>query len=166
MDDVPEVYRLGDELFHSLELSTLYRTWDAHEVTTNFDQDPRLCLVGESRRNGLVGFVLGTTYEKEAGGWKYGHVLWIGVSPKYQGMHVGKKLYKEMERRMREEGVRMVFVDMARSNMGAVRFFKRLGYVKPQSEVWMSKVIQRAPRIREGGKGARRRGSPRRRRRA
>jgi hypothetical protein len=47
-----------------------------------------------------------------------------------------------MERRMRGEGVRMAFVDAARSNTGAIKFFRRMGYGKPEAEVWMSKVLQ------------------------
>jgi len=37
----------------------------------------------------------------------------------------------------------MTFVDTARSNTGAIKFFKRMGYGKPEAEVWMSKLIQR-----------------------
>jgi ribosomal protein S18 acetylase RimI-like enzyme len=166
VEDIPEVYRAGHQLFHSLELATLYRTWDAHEVTTNFNQNPELSLVAEAGNGKIVGFALGTTYEKESGGWRYGHVLWIGVSPKHQRSHVGGQLYQEMERRMHHDGVRMVFVDVARSNTGAIRFFRRLGYAKPQTEVWLSKVIQRARRGKGRAKVAARVGSPRRRRRA
>lgn len=146
VDDISDVYRLGYRLFHSLEPTTLYRTWDAYEVTTNFNQDPRLSLVAEAPSGKITAFALGTTYEKESGSWKYGHLLWIGVSPKWQRAHVGAQLYHEMERRMHQDGVRMVFMDAARSNTSAVRFFKRMGYGKPETEIWMSKVIQAQPR--------------------
>jgi ribosomal protein S18 acetylase RimI-like enzyme len=131
-------------LFKSQEASTFYRTWDAYEVTNNFNQDPRLTLVAETRRGRIVGFALGTTYEDESGGWKYGYILWMGVSPRQQGSGLGSQIYHEMERRMHEEGVRMAFVDTARTNTGAIRFFKRMGYGKPEAEVWMSKILQRA----------------------
>ena len=49
---------------------------------------------------------------------------------------------------MHEEGVRMTFVDTARSNAGAIKFFKRMGFGKPEAEVWMSKLIQRARKSR------------------
>jgi ribosomal protein S18 acetylase RimI-like enzyme len=165
VEDIPEVYRLGHELFHSPELATLYRTWDAHEVTTNFNQNAELCLVAGCGNGKIIGFALGTTYEKDSGGWRYGHVLWIGITPKHQGSRIGKQLYQEMERRMHRDGVRMVFVDVARSNRGAIRFFKRLGYGKPQSEAWLSKVIQRTPKRRRGVRASAGGGSPRRRRR-
>ena len=91
----------------------------------------------------IIGFALGTTYGDESGGWKYGYVLWMGVSPRWQGAGVGAELYHEMERRMHQDGVRMTFVDTARSNTGAIKFFKRMGYGKPEAEVWMSKLLQR-----------------------
>lgn len=152
LDDIPGVYRLGHQLFHSLELSTLYRTWDAYEVTTKFNQDPRLSLVATAANGRIMGFALGTTYEKESGGWRYGHLLWMGVSPRWQKKGVGRQLYHEMERRMHQEGVRMVFTDAAKSNTGAIRFFKRMGYGRPESEVWLSKIIQRTRKNRDGRK--------------
>jgi ribosomal protein S18 acetylase RimI-like enzyme len=99
---------------------------------------------------------LGTTYENESGGWKYGYVLWIGVSAKWQRSGAGSQLYHEIERRMHHEGVRMMFIDTAKSNTGAIKFFNRMGYGKPEAEVWMSKLIQRTPRGYGAGKHARR----------
>lgn len=143
VNDIPTVYRLDQRLFQTREILTLYRTWDAYEVTHNFNQDPRLSLVAESANGKIVGFALGTTYENESGGWKYGHVLWMGITARWQRFHAGSELYHEMERRMHHDGVRMVFIDAARSNMGAIKFFKKMGYGRPETEVWMSKVIQR-----------------------
>jgi ribosomal protein S18 acetylase RimI-like enzyme len=154
VDDIPAVYRLGHRLFKSQQASTFYRTWDAYEVTNNFNQDPHLTLVAEAPKGTLVGFALGTTYENESGGWKYGYILWMGVSPRWQGGGLGRQLYHEMERRMHEEGVRMAFVDTARSNTGAIKFFKRMGYGKPEAEVWMSKVLQRTRKSKENKKAS------------
>ena len=154
VDDIPAVYRLGYGLFKTQEASTFYRTWDAYEVTNNFNQDPHLSLVAESRNGKLIGFALGTTYENESGGWKYGYVLWMGVSPRWQRSGLGAQLYHEMERRMHEDGVRMTFVDAARSNTGAIKFFKRMGYGRPEAEVWLSKVIQRTRKSKNDAKAA------------
>jgi len=148
VNDIPAVYRLGHRLFSTQEASTFYRTWDAYEVTNNFNQDPHLTLVAKTRTGAIVGFALGTTYENESGGWKYGYILWMGVRPRWQGSGMGRELYHEMERRMHEDGVRMTFVDTARSNTGAIKFFKRMGYGKPEAEVWMSKLIQRTRKSR------------------
>jgi ribosomal protein S18 acetylase RimI-like enzyme len=161
VDDIAKVYRLGRRLFKPQEASTFYRTWDAYEVTNNFNQDPHLTLVAESGKESIVGFALGTTYGDESGGWKYGYILWMGVRPSWQGGGLGKQLYHEMERRMHEEGVRMAFVDTARSNTGAIKFFKRMGYGKPEAEVWMRKMLQRTRKAKNDQES-----SPPRRRRA
>jgi ribosomal protein S18 acetylase RimI-like enzyme len=150
VEDIPAVYRLGHRLFATQEESTFYRTWDPYEVTNNFNQDPHLSLVAESGKGRIVGFALGTTYEKESRGWKYGYILWMGISPRWQGSGLGSQLYHEIERRMHQDGVRIAFVDTARSNIGAIKFFKRMGYGKPEAEVWMSKVIQRTRKNRNG----------------
>ena len=143
VDDIPKVYLLGRQLFKSQEGSTFYRTWDAYEVTNNFNLNPHLTLVAESCEGVMVGFALGTTYGNESGGWKYGYILWMGVRPNWQHSGLGSRLYREMERRMHAEGVRMSFVDVARSNTGAIKFFRRMGYGQPESEVWLRKMLQR-----------------------
>jgi len=160
VEDIPAVYHLGDRLFRGPRLTTLYRTWDAYEVTTGFNQDPELCLVAETPAGEILGFALGTTYEKDKGAWKYGYVVWLGVDPAYQGLQLGSKLYQEMERRMQEQGVRMVLMDTAASNQGAIEFFKKMGFGKPRNQVWMSKVL------RDQGPKKGRRTSPLRRKRA
>lgn len=149
VEDIPVVYHLGNRLFQGRHFTTLYRTWDAYEVTTGFNQDPELCLVAETADEKVVGFALGTTYEKEKGAWKYGYVVWLGVDPACQGLQLGSRLYQEIEHRMREQGVRMVLMDTAASNQGAIEFFKKMGFGKPTNQVWMSKVL-REQRPRQG----------------
>ena len=142
IEDIPKVYRLGNELFRGPSSTTLYRTWDAYEVTTGFNQDPELCLVAKTAEGDVVGFVLGTTYQKAKGSWKYGYVIWLGVEPGHQRSHLGSRLYQEIEHRMRDQGVRMILMDTASSNKRAIEFFKRMGFGKPRSQVWMSKVLR------------------------
>ena len=54
VNDIAGVYRLGHRLFSTQEASTFYRTWDAYEVTNNFNQDPHLSLVAESPKATLL----------------------------------------------------------------------------------------------------------------
>ena len=75
IDDIPTVYHLGNVLFQGKGYTTLYRTWDPYEVTTSFNQDPELCVVAEDGViEKVVGFALGTTYEKERAAWMYGYI--------------------------------------------------------------------------------------------
>ncbi len=52
----------------------------------------------------------------------------------------------EMERRMREQGVRMVIMDTATTTSRAIKFFESMGFGKPHYQVWMSKVLGRGRR--------------------
>ena len=62
----------------------------------------------------------------------------------YQRRRMGTKLYQEMERRMRRQGVRMVLMDTESSKAQAIAFFRQVGFGKPLHQVWVIKTIRRA----------------------
>ncbi len=142
IDDLPTVYHLGEELFTSEDFPFLYRTWDEFEVTEYFTMDAELCLVADVDGE-VAGFVIGTTMEKPGTAWKYGYVAWLGVRKEYQGMHIGRRLYEGLEKRMVDEGVRMMIVDTEASNLKAIKFFKNVGFGKTKTHIWMAKVVRR-----------------------
>ena len=149
IDDISPVYHLGEELFTSEELPILYRTWDPYEVTDYFTSDPDYCLVAEvegrgKRKGKIVGFLLATTIEKEGTAWKkYGYLSWIGVGEAFQRTNLGLRLYRMLEERLREEGVRMVIVDTEAGNEGAISFFETLGFSQRRQHVWLTKTFRR-----------------------
>lgn len=142
LDDLPAVFHLGERLFTSEDLPILYRTWDPYEVVEPFTSGPEFCLIAEDENERIVGFILGTTYEKEGTAWKYGYISWLGVAPEVQRRGLGERLCRAVERRMREEGVRMMLVDTEAGNLPAVAFFKRLGFTSRRSHVWLGKTLK------------------------
>jgi ribosomal protein S18 acetylase RimI-like enzyme len=143
VDDIPSVYHLGERLFTSEETPILYRTWDPYEVTEYFSSDPRYCLVAEFEEI-IVGFILGTTIEKEGTAWKkYGYLVWIGVDDDFQRTGLGRRLYRELEKRMREDGVRMLIADTEGDNKEALAFFGSLGFTSQTPHLWLSKTLKR-----------------------
>ena len=48
IDDFPEVFHIGEEVFYVEYSQSLYRTWDEYEITTLFNSDSELCLVAEA----------------------------------------------------------------------------------------------------------------------
>ena len=143
IDDLSVVYRLGESLFTSEEYPILYRTWDPYEVTGLFTSDPEFCLVAEVDDH-VVGFVLATTIVKEGTAWKrYGYLEWIGVADGYQHARLGMKLYRRLEERFREEGVRMIIADTVVENEKAIGFFNRLGFTATGKHVWLAKTLRR-----------------------
>ena len=142
IDDLSIVYHLGEELFTSEDAPFLYRTWDEFEVTEYFTTDPEFCLVVEIDDE-IVGFIFGTIMEKPGTAWKYGYVAWIGIKKSHQGTHIGRRLYEELEKRMMEEGVRMMIADTEGSNKTALEFFRKSGFAKTKTHIWMAKVLHK-----------------------
>ena len=143
IDDIGSVYHLGEKLFTSEEFPILYRTWDPYEVTDYFTSDPDYCLVAEVQGR-VAGFVLANTIEKEGTAWKrYGYVSWIGVEDAFQRNNLGRRLYKKLEERLHDDGVRMVIADTEADNEGAIAFFKMLGFSLRGEHVWLTKTLKR-----------------------
>ncbi|HEY49416.1 MAG TPA: GNAT family N-acetyltransferase [Dehalococcoidia bacterium] len=143
IDDLAPVYHLGERLFTSEELPSLYRTWDPYEVTEYFSSDPDYCLVAEVEGQ-IVGFILATTIEKEGTAWKrYGYIAWMGVDEALQRSNLGRRMYRRLEEELLEEGVRMVMADTQGDNVEAIAFFKAIGFTPRSQHVWLAKTLRR-----------------------
>ena len=136
IDDFAEVFHIGEEVFTVEYSQSLYRTWDEYEITTLFNSDNELCLVAEAGGR-ILGFSLGTTVSKHNSPWKYGYLVWLGVRRDIQQGGVGSGLFKEIKRRMREQGVRMIIIDTSADNQAAIRFFQKQGFGDTQEHVYM-----------------------------
>ncbi|MBK5277103.1 MAG: GNAT family N-acetyltransferase [Desulfuromonadales bacterium] len=145
IDDFPEVFHIGEEVFTVEFSQSLYRTWDEYEITTLFNSDSELCLVAEIGER-ILGFALGTTVKKQHSPWKYGYLVWLGVRRDIQKGRVGSRLFHEIKRRMLEQGVRMIIIDTAADNLSAMNFFKKQGFADIQEHVYMSLNLTRKAR--------------------
>jgi ribosomal protein S18 acetylase RimI-like enzyme len=145
IDDFSEVFHIGEEVFTAEFSPSLYRTWDEYEVTTLFNSDSELCLVAEMG-DAIVGFALGTTVEKHHSPWKYGYLVWLGVKKGLQKARVGERLFREIRRRMKVQGVRMIIIDTDADNEAAIRFFQKQGFGNIQEHVYMTLNLTRPRR--------------------
>ena len=151
IDDFPEVFHIGEEVFTADYSQSLYRTWDEYEITTLFNSDSELCLVADSGEK-ILGFALGTTVKKHNSPWKYGYLVWLGVRRDIQQGGVGSGLFKEIKRRMKEQGVRMIIIDTAADNRPAIRFFEKQGFDDIQEHVYMTLNLARKKKKGHGKK--------------
>lgn len=142
IDDFPEVFHIGEEIFTAEYSQSLYRTWDEYEITTLFNTDNELCLVAEADAK-ILGFALGTTVEKHNSPWKYGYLIWLGVREEAQKKQVGNRLFKEIKRRMKEQGARMIIMDTSADNEAALSFFQKMGFKHKQEHVFLSLNLSR-----------------------
>jgi len=151
IDDLPEVFHIGEEVFTAEYSQSLYRTWDEYEITTLFNTDSELCLVAEAEEK-ILGFALGTTVSKHNSPWKYGYLVWLGVRKDIQKGRVGSGLFKEIKRRMKEQGVRMIIIDTSADNLAAIRFFEKQGFGNIQQHVYMTLNMSRKSKKKSGKK--------------
>lgn len=137
IDDIAAVFHLGERLFTSQRVPNLYRMWDEFEVTSIFQDDPELCIVAETEEK-IVGFAVGTTYTKFRSAWKYGHLIWLGVDPKYHRSRVATRLFRHFRDIVEETGVRMLLIDTDGENEPALKFFARMGFGNPRRHIYMT----------------------------
>jgi ribosomal protein S18 acetylase RimI-like enzyme len=137
IDDLPAIYRLGEQLFRAESTPTLYRTWDEYDVVDLYSSDGETCLVAESEGQ-IVGFALGSVIEKRHGPWCYGYVEWIGVDPGFARRGIGQRLFRALTDRFIDGGARMILVDTEADNDQAIAFFHRLGFGHAQSHVYLT----------------------------
>ncbi len=146
IDDLAEVFHLGEKLFTAREAPNLYRTWDEYEVITLYQGDPEFCLVAEVCDE-IVGFALGTMVVKSHSAWKYGYLVWLGTNPAYHGQGIASKLFYRFRDLMLAEGVRMLLVDSEADNLPALRFFRKMGFGNPQEHIYLTLNLD--PHLRE-----------------
>jgi ribosomal protein S18 acetylase RimI-like enzyme len=137
IDDLADVFHLGEKIFTAREVPNLYRTWDEYEVINLFQSDSEFCLVAEIDDE-IVGFVLGTTIEKTQSAWKYGQLVWLGTEPELQRKGIALKLFKHFRDLMLEDGVRMLLTDTEADNLPALHFFRKMGFGHPQQHIYLT----------------------------
>lgn len=137
IDDLADVFHLGEKLFKAEMVPNLYRTWDEFEVVELFNSDSEFCFVAETGKK-IIGFALGTTIEKSRSAWKYGHLIWLGVEPVFQRSGVAEKLLNRFIDIMQKDGVRMLLVDTEAENLPALFFFRKMGFGNPQQHIYLT----------------------------
>ncbi len=137
IDDLAEVFHLGEELFTADKVPNLYRTWDPFEVVSFYLSDWEYCFVAEMD-DSIVGFALGTTISKPRSAWKYAHLVWLGVRGDLRRSHVAERLLEHFKETVMEEGARILFVDSEADNETALAFFKKMGFGNPREHIYLS----------------------------
>lgn len=143
LEDLSKVWHLGEKTFTPSSLQYTYRTWNTDELLSLFNSDPELCLVAEqTKTNKIVGFALGTILKRPFSPWTYGYFVWAGVQKGFQKTGVGRRLYRELEKRFKDKGARIVMVDVESNNPVGICFIKKLGFKEAQTYTWYSKNLE------------------------
>jgi ribosomal protein S18 acetylase RimI-like enzyme len=140
LEDLSAAYQLGEKLFTSEDLPTLYRTWDEYELVDLFSADGDTCLVA-LEDEALVGFALGTVIEKRQSAWSYGYIVWLAVDPDAAGKGIGRRLVDRLEQIFRAKGARILMADTSADNEDALGFFEHIGFRNRSEHVYLTKNL-------------------------
>lgn len=163
LDDLSQVYDLGQRVFRAEEWPTLYRSWDEYEIVELFATEGDFCLVAETEHR-VVGFALGTLMEKYRSAWRYGWLLWLGISPRFRGRGIAARLVNRLSEVFIKHGARIMLVDTDAENKRALRFFQKQGFGNELMHVYLSKNFEVHPGYRRQRASRRRSKSLRQRR--
>ena len=75
------------------------------------------------REGRAVGFLLSNFVLDEA------QLLLIGVSPDWQGVGVGGQLLKELINRSKDQGQKLIYLEVRSGNERAIRLYRSLGFI-------------------------------------
>jgi len=142
LEDLSEVWHLGEKIFTPSSLQFTYRSWNIDELLSLFSGDPELCLVAEDiESKKIVGFATGMIMKRPYSPWTYGYFVWAGVRKIRQKHGVGRRLYRELEKRFKDKGARIALVDVESDNTAGKRFIEKLEFKERQTFIWYSKNL-------------------------
>jgi len=101
-------------------------------IAAQLERDPRLFL-GAFLGGRLIGVVIGSDDGRK--GW----INRLAVDPRYRRRGVATRLVREVERRLRARGRRIIAVLVEDWNEPSLEFFQRLGYLLDRSILYLSK---------------------------
>lgn len=144
LEDLPQVYELGQRLFTAEKLPTLYRSWDEDEVMKLFSAEQETCLVAVVHDK-VVGFALGSLMQKRGSAWRYGWLEWLGVDPAWSRRGVASRLVRQLTSLFIERDARIMLVDTDEANEPALAFFRKLGFGQELRHVYLSQNLDSHP---------------------
>ncbi len=139
IDDLGFVWRLGEASFTS-EISYSKRLWTEDELLARFLDNQDLCLTATFNGR-VVGFILGGLLKRTGSSWSTGYFLWIAVAKRYQKKGIAVRLYRELERRLKERGARSVISEVETRNFKALDFMRRVGFREDHTVSYLRKRL-------------------------
>ncbi len=120
-EDLPLVHLIEEEVY------PVPWTFNFFRIIFHMNEDTFLVALEEDR---IIGYTVGEieTMGRRDDPRKAGHVLNIAVRKEYQGRGVGTMLLDEVERRFKEKGADVAYLEVRESNENAQRVYRDRGY--------------------------------------
>jgi ribosomal protein S18 acetylase RimI-like enzyme len=98
------------------------------------DKNPHTCFVAE-----INGEIMGTIMAGNDG--RRGHIYHLMVKPEYQKKGIGKELLEKVEKILKSEGIRKIFIVAFKENKTGNRFWGNNGYEIREDLNYRDKII-------------------------
>jgi len=115
------------EAVHSLMMSSLDEFFSPEIPLYFLNQWPRGSFVAADFMGNMLGYVAGASL---AGGRASVALLCVKASARGRG--IGSALLRHLETAARMEGMRAVQLEVKSSNLGAIRFYERRGFIRAE----------------------------------
>ena len=92
-----------------------------------------ILLVAEENKE-IVGFIL--AHFVQYGFFRYGTIDEFYVKKEFRGRGIGKKLIKEVMRKLQRMNVKMIIVGTEKENKGAIKLYKKVGFEVGKKSLW------------------------------
>ncbi|EKD53860.1 MAG: ribosomal-protein-alanine acetyltransferase [uncultured bacterium] len=83
------------------------------------------CWILEEKPHTLIGFIMlsmGSIHEA--------HILNLGIDPAFQGKGWGRCLLEHVLMDAKQQGIRMIYLEVRRSNQRAIHLYQQMGFVQ------------------------------------
>ena len=132
--DLKTIHDIGVKV-EGLAVSETIRFWTKQKlygwVTNNKDDE---LLVAEDKGK-VIGFIMSIFHNPT----RIAIIDNLYVAEEYRRRGIGKDLVKECLKRLKERGLRYIYVTVKKDNKAAIEFFKSLEFNKGYDFVWMER---------------------------
>ena len=96
-----------------------------------------------AERNGEpAGFVILTYISYGSPGTGFGYIEELFIRKRFRGLGVGKLLVKRVASWCEGEGCNVIFLTTPKTNLGAIRFYRHLGFRK-NGQIWLQYAMRK-----------------------
>jgi ribosomal protein S18 acetylase RimI-like enzyme len=96
-----------------------------------------------AERNGEpAGFVILTYISYGSPGTGFGYIEELFIRKRFRGLGIGKLLVKRVASWCEGEGCNIIFLTTPKTNLGAIRFYRHLGFRK-NGQIWLQYAMRK-----------------------
>ncbi len=143
IDDISEVFHLGEEIFkNSYERDNLsYLLWSEDEILQLYTRSTGYCFVARIGQE-IAGFLLGSSTVDKNHAKKFGRIQWICVKPEHFKEEIDLKLIQHFLKVLKKQEITSLVITGADYNSNpAIKYYSNVGLTKTSTRTLLTKCL-------------------------